>query len=374
MKFPKLMLSIAQVALHRFFCLFPVNRNVVFLESFIGLSYACNPRYIYEEMQRQAIPMQYVWSMQDTQCEIPGTLLIVRRFSIRYYYHLATAKYLISNTEFAQNLPIRRHQVYLNTQHGTPLKKMGRHQPDDRQNRKPKDGRWSLLLTQNRYSTDIFKDAYLYHGEVLEYGYPRNDPLYTRNSETQRRAIKDRLGLPQDKKIILYAPTWRKDQVELQLDLKNFVEVMGNGVALILRLHHLVSSNITIDQALCENLFNFSSSRHDIQELFLVSDLLVTDYSSVIFDYANLGRPIVFYTYDLANYRDKERGFYLDLETIAPGAMVDSEAELLDVLKHEAFTDAYRLQHQPAYQSFRDRFCALDDGNSSDRVIKRLLL
>jgi CDP-glycerol glycerophosphotransferase len=373
MRIPKILLSFAQITLHRIFCLFPVNRRVVFIESFIGLSYACNPKYIYEEMLRQELPMKYVWSMQDKHSDIPGHPLLVRRFSVKYYYHLATAKYLISNTEFAQNLYIRSQQIYLNTQHGTPLKKMGRHQPDDRPNRKPKTGRWSFLLTQNRYSTDIFRDAYLYHGEVLEYGHPRNDPLFKRNSEVEQQQIKKQLGLPLDKTVIMYAPTWRRDHFDLHLDIEKFAEIMGEDFVLILRLHHLVSSRIVIDKSLSDLLFNFSSARYDIQELFLISDLLVTDYSSIIFDYANLGRPIVFYTYDYESYKGVERGLYLDLADIAPGQLVDGEAGLLHLLKNEAFTDEYRLKYHLAYTAFRHRFCALDDGNSSARVVSRLL-
>src|SRR5699024_4221444 len=156
---------------------------------------------------------------------------------------------------------------------------------------------------------------------LLEYGYPRNDILYNWNSKLKVEELKKRLNLPTDKKVILYAPTWRDDEFysvgkykfSLKLDLENMERALDEEYIIILRMHYLIASNLDISDY-PSFVFDFSNYS-DISELYLVSDILITDYSSVFFDYANLKRPILFYTYDLEKYRNQLRGFYLDLDT-----------------------------------------------------------
>lgn len=351
--------------LFHIFRLLPIKNEHVLFESYIGLSYGCNPKYIYEQLIRSGSTLQCIWSLQKaTNHQIPGTALVIKRFSIRYYYHLATAKHLISNTEFAQNLPIRREQIYLNTQHGTPVKKMGRHQINDKKNRQPKTNRWNYLVTQNSYSTEIFRDAYMYGGKVLETGYPRNDILITHNNESLISDLRKKNHFPTGKKVVLYAPTWREDGSNDFVNLERLNKALPSEFSLAVRLHHLALESINIPS----DVINVSGPTFDMQELCLLADILITDYSSVMFDYAVLNRPIILFAPDYDEYC-QSRGLYFDLRTEGPGRLVETEAELLD-----AITSAQEdfKKHKDQFNAFKNRFCSLEQGYSSKRVIEAL--
>jgi len=176
--------------------------------------------------------------------------------------------------------------------------------------------------------------------------------------------------------VILYAPTFRDDQTarpgqftfQLPLDLQRFCDTFGENTVLLLRMHVHVRSRIVIPEHLRHLVFNVSSYP-EIQDLYLASDVLITDYSSVFFDYAALRRPILFYAYDLDHYRDVLRGFYLDYERDLPGAIVTSEAELLAALQNLDEVDA---PFQAERDKFLDRFAPWDDGGAAARVVDRI--
>src|SRR5699024_3040004 len=177
--------------------------------------------------------------------------------------------------------------------------------------------RWDYMNAANEFSAKIFRRTFLFENTMLKLGYPRNDILYNKNNSEDIMKLKKKFNLPTNKKIILYAPTWRDDghvakgkyNFSLELDLKAMQEKLGSEYIVILRMHYLISEKIDLSDI---NEFAFNLSDHpDIGELYLISDILITDYSSVFFDYANLKRPILFYTYDLEKYRDELRGFYL---------------------------------------------------------------
>src|SRR5699024_8605774 len=180
--------------------------------------------------------------------------------------------------------------------------------------------KWDYLISPNSYSTEIFQRAFQFNKTMLETGHPRNDYLITANEPKEIERLKKQIGLPLDKKIILYAPTWRDNQFygrgrykfELQLELDKMRENFGDEYIILLRMHYLVAEHLNIEEY---KEFVYDLSLHeDIRELYLISDVLITDYSSVFFDYANLKRPILFYVYDIEEYRDTLRGFYVDFE------------------------------------------------------------
>jgi len=282
-------------------------------------------------------------------------------------------------------MPRPRGTVYVQTWHGTPLKKLGLdieevHMPGTqtdkyRENILSESENWSFLISPNRYSSEIFKRAFGYTGEIIESGYPRNDVLYTADEEATD-AIKRKLEILIEKKVILYAPTWRDDdfykvgqyKFTFQFELNKMKERFGDDFVLLTRMHYLVAENF--DFAAHGDFVKDVSSYPDISELYLVSDILITDYSSVFFDYANLNRPIIFYMYDLDDYRDRLRGFYFDIEKEAPGPIVDNEEALFDAIE-------YALRNGQLYpeavEKFRNRFCYLEDGNSTAKLIDRIL-
>src|SRR5699024_3141563 len=192
------------------------------------------------------------------------------------------------------------------------------------------------------------------------------------NTTDEINKIKAKLNLPHDKKILLYAPTWRDNQFygrgrykfDIPMDFEQMKSRLSDEYIILLRMHYLIAENINLDNL--EGFVYDFSDYEDIRELYLISDALITDYSSVFFDYAILKRSIYFYTFDLKEYRDTLRGFYLDFETAVPGPIVKTTKELI---RHIHAIDQYNYQH---INEFYNRFCILEDGKASQRVVEQV--
>lgn len=357
--------------------------NWVLFESFFGKSYSDSPKYIYEYLN-QAYPSEYkcIWVINDKKTKIPYGAIKVKRFSIRYAYYFARCKYDVLNVRQPNWIRKRKGNVFLETWHGTPLKRLVFDQeevcgasPLHKQQFYRQSRDWDYLISDNGFSTETFKRAFLFHNEIVECGYPRNDVLYAPDKEARIIKLKDQLGIPKDKKTILYAPTWRDDEYygkgeykfALKLDLHELKRQLGDEYVLLLRTHYYIADSIDIT-GIEDFAFNVSKY-NDISELYLISDLLITDYSSVFFDYANLRRPILFYTYDLEKYRDMLRGFYLDIEKEMPGPLLFTEEEVIAAIKD--ITNIEK-RYQDKYDEFYERFCHVDDGNASKRIVERV--
>lgn len=357
--------------------------NWVLFESFFGKSYSDSPKYIYEYLN-QAYPSEYkcIWVINDKKTKIPYGAIKVKRFSIRYAYYFARCKYDVLNVRQPNWIRKRKGNVFLETWHGTPLKRLVFDQeevcgasPLHKQQFYRQSRDWDYLISDNGFSTETFKRAFLFHNEIVECGYPRNDVLYAPDKEARIIKLKDQLGIPKDKKTILYAPTWRDDEYygkgeykfALKLDLHELKRQLGDEYVLLLRTHYYIADSIDIT-GIEDFAFNVSKY-NDISELYLISDILITDYSSVFFDYANLRRPILFYTYDLEKYRDMLRGFYLDIEKEMPGPLLFTEEEVIAAIKD--ITNIEK-RYQDKYDEFYERFCHVDDGNASKRIVERV--
>lgn len=374
---------------NQFFSKLPIKNKQIFFESFGGKSYSCSPRAIYEELQRVDPSYTCVWSFNDPSSkEIVGNGKKVKRFSLRYYYYMATSKYWVINARVPKYIKKRDETVYVQTWHGTPLKRLAAdmkevHMPGTststyKKNFYEEAQRWDYLVSPNDYSTEIFKRAFHFNKEVLDVGYPRNDLFYKEeiNNPTSIANLKERIGLPSDKKVILYAPTWRDDEFygkgeykfDIKLDLFDMKERLGDEYVVVLRMHYLIADNLNVE-GLEGFAYNFSDY-DDIAELYLVSDILITDYSSVFFDYANLNRPILFYTYDLDKYRNDLRGFYIDFEKEAPGPVLMTSDEVIQTIED---IDNVYTQYQELVSRFNEKYCHLDDGYASKNIIDRVI-
>ncbi|MDQ0254501.1 CDP-glycerol glycerophosphotransferase [Evansella vedderi] len=360
----------------------PKKKNVIVFESFLGKQYSCNPRAIYEYIQRNKKEMDCYWSYDPRYEEQfkEYNLKQIKRFSIQWLFVLSRAQYWVSNSRLPLWIPKPKNTVYLQTWHGTPLKKLGVdmeevHMPGTttenyKRNFTMESCRWDYLISPNEYSTEIFQRAFRFHKNMIESGYPRNDFLYNHTQEDVT-GIRTKLRIPADKKVILYAPTWRdneyhsvgKYKFSLHLDLKKLKEELGNEYVILLRLHYLIAENI--DLTPFENFAMDVSNHSDIRELYVISDLLITDYSSVYFDYANLNRPILFFVYDIEHYRDRLRGFYVNFEEEAPGPLVKETSELIEEIKKISQSDSFSLP-----VDFTDKFTYLEDGQASKRVVE----
>lgn len=360
----------------------PLQDAVVFV-SWKGKTCSDSPRAIAEELRRRGDQRDHVWVVRDVATPAPEDAIVVRQNSRAYYAALAQAKYIVANDDMPKDYVKREGQIYVQTWHGTPLKRIGFDIEQVRfasgnayLDHLAKDvAKWDLLLSPNSFSTDILAHAFRYEGEVLESGYPRNDLLFAPDAEERVPQIRALLGIPADKRVILYAPTWRDDQFygggryrfNVRLDVERAREELGEDHVLLIRGHHLMADDVR-EPGLDEFAVNVTGYP-EITDLYLISDVLVTDYSSAMFDFACTRRPIVYFTYDLAEYRDELRGFYFDLEAEAPGPLLSTSDEVIAAIRD---IDAVSVQYKTAYDAFLERFCTRDDGQAAARVAARL--
>lgn len=365
----------------------PKKEKMVIFESFHAKQYSDSPRAIYEYMKTNYPDFQLIWSVDKQSAALFDGFGVpyIRRFTLRWFLEFPRAKYWVNNVRLPNWMPKPNNTVYIQTWHGTPLKKLGIdieeiHMPDTdtesyKRNFVLEASKWDYLVSPNAYSTEIFKRAFDYRGKVIESGYPRNDVL-TSPAEGQLQDIKRNLGIPVDKKVMLYAPTWRdnefyqkgKYRFEFQFDLERWKQEFGDEWVLLSRMHYLVAENFDFS-AHAGTVYDVSSYP-DIRDLYLISELLITDYSSVFFDYAVLNRPIVFFMYDLDNYRDQLRGFYMDIENDAPGPIVQTEAALFEAINALAGSDVLA---NPKFNIFRNKFSSWEDGHAAQRVVEAFL-
>ncbi|MFI5658816.1 CDP-glycerol glycerophosphotransferase family protein [Streptomyces sp. NPDC051684] len=356
-------------------------RDQVFYLSYNGKQFSDSPRAMYEELMRRDTGLQHLWAVRDGQVELPDRAVKIRMWGREWFEALATSRYIVTNGHLPEWIERRPGQVIVQTWHGTMLKKIGHdietlHFDREYQNRLALEAdNWSLLVSSNRFSTPILRRAFSYRGEILEAGYPRNDRLYAPDQEEIAARVRRELGLPDGKKVVLYAPTWRDDKAhslgqfrfDLKIDLAEAREQLGVDHVLLIRRH----SNIVDVVPQAGDGFVWDVSEYpDIADLYLVADLLVTDYSSVMFDYAHLKRPMLFFTYDLDHYRDTLRGFYFDFEVDSPGPLLRTSQELIEAIRD---IEKVHNAHQDRFARFQRQFCDLDDGKAAARVVDRML-
>lgn len=349
----------------------PLDARCIVFESMWGGKYSCNPQHLYEYVDRHYPMYKCVWFLNDERTPIKGNGIRVRRGSQEYWHYLATAKYFVNNVNFETGYIKREGQIEIQTMHGTPLKTLGLDVEGDfpngqsRQKYIEKNSRWDYMLVQGSFMKEKAYDCFRFEKEILECGYPRTDILFNGNSR-KILDIKKSLGLPLDKKIILYAPTWRvKGLFDLRLDLEKLKKALGQEYILLVRLHHLCAPNNGI-QADQEFVFDLHAYKC-VEDLYLISDILITDYSSVMFDYALLGRPMIFYMYDLADYRDNLRGLYVDIEKEAPGPIVmdtDGVIQAVENIREEMEKCGHKIA------AFKEKYLGYENGKSCKTIVK----
>ena len=355
-------------------------RRAVLYSSFDGRQFSDSPRAVYEELARRDTALEHLWVVRDEQVRVPAGARAVALHSAEWHEALARSRWIVSNTQLPEWFERADGQFVVQTWHGTPLKRIGRDLAGTptadvayMASMPRRAAQWSVLVSPNTFSTPVMRRAFGHTGAVVECGYPRNDLLYAADRQKVADAVRDRLGIPDGKRVILYAPTWREDRpkqagrygLDLQLDLAHAEKELGGDTVLLVRRHYLVGGSIP------QSEFVRDVSRYpDVAELILISDALVTDYSSLMFDFAGTGRPMVFHTYDLEHYRDTLRGFCFDFATQAPGPLVPTSAGVVEALRDLA---SVTETHRDAYARFRESFCDLDDGTAAARVADLML-
>jgi CDP-glycerol glycerophosphotransferase len=350
----------------------PIDPKLAAYAAYWYRGYACNPRAIYEKARELAPDVRGVWIVKaEGAKDMPPGVEHVVSGTPEYYDLLARARYLINNVNFPNHVVKRAGQVHVMTHHGTPLKRMGM----DLANAPGKDRnltamlrrsrRWDYSVTANAFTTLIWERVFPVRCETLETGYPRNDALANATPEDARR-IREQLGIAEGQTAVLYAPTHREyaDDPTPPLDLADVASALGPEFVVMARLHYFYDEHPVLRALHEEGRIRDVASHPSVEELCIAADVLVTDYSSIMFDYAVLDRPIVIHAPDWETYRE-QRGTYFDLMSEAPGPITRSEQELVEVLRTGRDDAAARA-------AFRERFCSLEDGGAAERVVRRV--
>lgn len=341
------------------------SKNIVF-ESFWGKEFSDNPKAIYEYIDENMKDYNTFWAMQDTLPLINGNAKMLQIGTADYYRELARTKFLINNVNFPNHYIKRDDAIEINTMHGVPLKKMGFDFEDDFPNEKAKElfqekiNRWDYVISPSKYVSKIIRSAFNYKKEILEYGYPRNDELFSDYSQ-EINVVKEKLGVPLNKKVILYAPTWRQRGVmDVQIDFDRWEREFSDKYVLVVRYHHYNSP--TISKTKYSNfVYNGNDSDVTVNDLMKMSDILITDYSSIMFDFSLLNKSMLFYVYDKEEYDDVLRGMYFDLTEEFPQICFDQEEDLIKGIHHINQLSQYT-------KTIAKRFNEFDNGHASQRV------
>ncbi|MGW1099516.1 CDP-glycerol glycerophosphotransferase family protein [Streptomyces sp. NPDC002455] len=359
----------------------PVRKGSVVFESHMGTCYGDSPRAVHEEVRARGLPLRCVWSYADSPAGFPADARLVRRWSWRYLWALARAEYWVDNQGFPLTLDKPSGTSYLQTWHGSAYKRMGFDETRVRLQNAPQRerlqqavGRFDHFLVRSAHDERTLARAYrLPESTLLRTGYPRNDALIAARARDEaegrlpRPALAAELGLPDHRKVVLYAPTFRggpgkRRRQRLLLDAARFAERFGDTYTLLVRAHYLEAASLP---ACPPGTVVDVSHHHDVSELLALSDVLVTDYSSIMFDYALLDRPIVLFAPDLDAYA-AERGSYFDLREKAPGPVTATEEELFAVLSRLKTADTGFQERRAA---FAEEFGAYDRGDAARAVV-----
>lgn len=367
-----------------------ISDNFIVFESYGGKGYNDSVRAIYEELLKHEEYRSYyfVWAFQEPEkylflLENHHTIL-VRKGTKEYRHYYASARYWINNVTVADYLKPSKKQIYIETWHGTPLKRLGCDiiaDSDPRQTKRHMHKRYrskgkkvTYFPSPSHYYSEKLASAFHLSGKkqnaFIDTGYPRNDKLFHYTQE-EINSWKQKWQIPLEKKVILYTPTWRDSYVDEngqfawtdKVNLTELMQQLGEDYLLLFRAHHQIR-NLT-NLADCPQIIDVSQAE-DVNELYLISDLMITDYSSTMFDYANLNRPIIFHMFDRRTYDTEIRGFYLPLEEL-PGPITSTIEELAKAIKEQI----QHFTYQEKFQTFNAKFNPWETGNSSQHVIEQ---
>jgi len=358
--------------IYRSFRSLPLSESILF-ESFQGKVIGDNPFAIYSEVKARSPKLELFFTV-NSKTAAPEGAKALRHGSIAWLRALATSRGLVNNTNFPGYFRKREGQVYIQTWHGTPLKRLGRDIVDsvptgsylkmmDRE-----ASYWDFLISPSRYCSELFPGTFGYRGEILETGYPRNDLLI--NESGKRDLIRKSLGISDPKQlVVLYAPTWRDYNRTATGNWKpvNFLaDGIGDDFILLYRGH--TNTHQAHNQKVAAGAIDVTEYKN-VAELYLAADVLVTDYSSSMFDFSVTGKPMIFLAPDIETYSAK-RGFYFDFEQLAPGPIIKDATLLRQTLES---LGSIELDYRAKYQSWQQKFNSLEDGKASKRVVDKAL-
>jgi Alcohol dehydrogenase, class IV len=379
---------------------FQVDDKIVLFESYHGKNYNCNPRGVYEAMLKDERYLDYtfVWAFKEPEkyryLEDNFSTIVVKSASKKYYKYCASAKYIVLNLLLRPQITLKKEQTYIQTWHGKPIKTIGcgkRFETDPRRRLKDtyrhftRNGkRITKLLSPSDFFGPVMGEAFNFtklkkNRDIVPAGYPRNDALF-QYQEGDIMRIKQQLGIDPEKKVILYAPTWRElfsDYIEKEamdvvlrvsdsIDFADLHQELGDEYLILFRAHHLDAKAMDISRY--GDFIIDVTEYENVNDLYIISDLMISDYSGTIFDFGVLKRPMVFYMFDRELYTTKLQGVNIDLDEL-PGIFVEREEELAPAIKKQ-FAE---FQYDEKYERFNQKYNQYDDGHSGQRVIDQCM-
>ncbi|AGL14051.1 bifunctional glycosyltransferase family 2 protein/CDP-glycerol:glycerophosphate glycerophosphotransferase [Actinoplanes sp. N902-109] len=355
----------------------PVDQHLALYAAYWYRGVTCNPAAISRKAAELAPEIRNVWVVSKARVtSVPPGVDYVVAGSRAYYRALARSRYLINNVNWPNFVVKREGTTHVMTHHGTPLKMMGMDQADHPAAAKDQNfhaqmrraDRWDYSITANAHTTIAWDRAYPCRYETLEVGYPRNDRL-TAATPGEIASVRAQLGIQPHERVVLYTPTHREwlplgQQV---LDVEALADKLGPDTVLLVRAHYFYVAADHQTQARRGRIVDVSAYPI-VEDLYLAADVMMTDYSSAMFDFAVLDRPLVIFAPDWQAYREL-RGVYFDLTELPPGELATTFDELVDVFATGAYASAAAATKRAR---FRERFCYLDDGKAADRAVRRI--
>ncbi|MFH0518724.1 CDP-glycerol glycerophosphotransferase family protein [Streptomyces sp. M41] len=363
----------------------PLDPRLAVYSAFSHRGVLGDPAAIHAKAREIAPDIRGVWVVrEDAVDELPDGIEFVTPGSRRYHEVMARATYWVNNVNWPGTLTKRPGSVHIQTHQGTPLKYMaadlltkpGARHGFDVPKMLWRADRWDYSLVANRHSELVWERAYPCHFTSLRTGSPRNDRLVTAGPAATE-AARARLGVPAGHTVVLYAPTrrdYRRGGHVDRIDLARLAADLGAGHTLVVRLHPSLAKGTARGAGLADLhrrgvLIDATDEPH-VEDVMLAADVLVTDYSALMFDYANLDRPIVVHADDWGAYA-ASRGAYFDITAEAPGHVACSYRELAWLFASGAWRDG---ESERLRAGFRERFCEFDDGLAAERVVRTLML
>ena len=348
-------------------------KDVILFESFQGKVIGDNPYAIFTEVLSRNPRFELLFTV-NSKTKAPEGAKQVKHGSLKWLRALATSKVLINNTNFPGYFRKRQGQTYIQTWHGTPLKRLGKDIVDVvptgsyLRMMEREASFWDYLISPSTYCSEVFAQTFGYSGQILETGYPRNDLLTT--GLDKKDLIRRSLGITDPNQlVVLYAPTWRDSQRTPTGNWKpvNFMDgSLGSGVTVLFRGH--TNTHSAHSEQVAKGSVDVTTYKN-VAELYLAADVLVTDYSSSMFDFSVTGKPMIFLAPDLDDYIAK-RGFYFDFEQEAPGPILKDASFLRKALES---IDSQKVQYAARYLAWQQKFNKLEDGLASKRVVDKTL-
>ena len=367
---------------------YAVRENVIFYCSHYGSGMLCSPYAIFRTLMasEEFGRYEHIWQINDPEERARlkaeyggyGNVKFVAKNSAAYFRALTSAKYLINNVNFPFYFTKKPEQVYVNTWHGIPLKTLGYDLPDGKysvRNTMHNFLQADYLISPCRFMTDVFLDAYklrgVYAGRMTECGYPRNDLLFSTDRAYVFKKLRDHgIAVDDTRRILLYAPTWKGTDVDkADNDIARYDEFCDylaghidmTRYQILIKPHPAVYKKLTGEQRASGR---YISQAVEINEILSATDLLVSDYSSLFFDFLLTGRPILFYIPDAAEYR-AQRGLYFSLDEL-PGPYSGDMGDIADWI-HDI--PGMRERYAANYDKMKAWACEFDDGRASQRVV-----